>query len=491
MRVNQRFMAYSPFLSTALRAKVPGPLAIFFGLTLGITDDLFAQQGKLMDSAVGKSKENFNVIDARIFSNQGGSANDFYVVAGAFGLIIVIMILMAIFRNIRASLVNQRLSVYRTKKTQSKMAALNMSDDAAEALSRIAKGAGFSAEELITDNRIFESSANELKASNPSDPALKFLQSIREQSDFLFGNPKVAFVCSQMLEIGQKVRIFVEHQGKGHSFLSSVLRVTESELWVRPPKVKGKTINLTLFKKFEIRVYRPEDGEYHFFSSLRRQITKPVHALILDHGVQVLRMNHRKQERVAVEIEKKVAYMVAAEDSKFSFGDIKALQVSQTVVDLSAGGMMTASEGLPAGVQAGTSIVTTLGEAGIKQKVYGKVMRIDQEEGNSLAFIHIMFTRLSERNRHLLDKFVVALKKSGGKPPQKTKVPPKHQTEETLVPEGESPDAGSIKPEQQEASPLKPNQGEALPQAEEAEDLDLRSEDLDLDLEPDEEDEKL
>lgn len=370
--------------------------------------------------------QHFQVIDPKAFRSGGAFATDLYIVGGGFALLIGLLILYGVFRSVRNRLMSRRLKLYKQKKLLSKMSALNMSEDAADSLSLIGKMTGHKVDELLSDNREFEKALNQIKAATPNNPLLSLAQPIREQADFVFGNPKVHFVVSQMLEVGQEVRVFVTHQGRQHSFVTRLLRVTNSELWLRPPKVKGKVVKLTAFKRFELRVYRPQDGEYHMFCDLKRQINKPVHALILKHAVQVMRMNHRKHERVAVEIDRQIAYIVPKQSSQFTFGEMEAVPNTVTIADLSSGGMRIITEGLHDAVEVGTEVVTKLPETGIRKKIRSHIVRIDKEPDSNVIYVHLMFANLTERDRHLLEKFVHSLNtgKKAAKP-KKIKMPSK------------------------------------------------------------------
>ncbi|MDT8445315.1 MAG: PilZ domain-containing protein [bacterium] len=371
-----------------------------------LTGDLWAQSRAIVERGAGKTSANFQVIDPKAFRSGGAFSTDLYVVGGGFAGLIGLMIVYAIYRSIRNKLTTKRLKRYKQKKMLSKMSALNMSSDSADALTDIAKRTGNKVDELLADNRLYEKALNELKAQNPADPLLGYAQTIREQADFVFSNPKVNFVVTQMLEVGQEVRVFVTHQGKEHSFVTRLLRVTNSELWLRPPKIKGKVVKLTSFKRFELRVYRPQDGEYHMFCDLRRQISKPVDALIIGHALQVMRMNHRKQERIAVELERKIAYVLPKQNTQFSFGEFEAVQNTVTLVDLSSGGARLVTEGLPEGVDIGTEVLMVIPETGLRKKLRSHIVRIDKEPEGKLIFLHLMFSNLNERDRHQMEKFI-------------------------------------------------------------------------------------
>jgi len=380
---------------------------------------------------VTKTWDDFQVVDPKAFRSQSVFAGDLYYVGGSFIVLIFLAIVMAIYRSYKRRRIGSHIQNYQKRKSQSKLIALKMSQDASNAMSAIAKATNLTTDGFLADNRSFERSVNQLRAGNPNDPLLGLVQSIREQADFLVSNPKVAFVSSQMLEVSMEVRVFVSFQGKEHSFLSRVLRVTDSELWVQPPKAKGKVINLNRFKEVEIRLYRPQDGEYSFVCSMQRQIRIPVNAIILAHTLSVQRMTQRKQERIAVEIDRKVGYLIPKMDSQFSFGETELISNTVRIVDISSGGLRVATEDMIEGVDIDVEVVTTLPEVGIRRKIMCKIVRMDRPEGSKIIYLHLMFTSLNERNRHLLEKFV-HLVKVGGYPTKKARIP--NRIKEAIVP---------------------------------------------------------
>ena len=433
--------------------------------------------------------EDFNVVDPKIFHSPIGYEGEWVYLAVAFGFFLFMGIVYSIYTKIKAAQMGKNVQKYKVKKDQTKMLALQMSEDGSEALQDLAKRSGKSTDDLLTDNRNFEKAVNQVIAKNPADPILAMVQSIREQADFVYSNHKVAFVCTQMLEVGQELRVFVTHKGKDHSFLARVLRVTQSELWLKPPKAKGKVINLTVFKRFEIRLYRPQDGEYHFFVDLVRQIKRPVNALVLSHALQVTRLNHRQHERIAVELEKKIAYLIPKVDAQFTFGETEAIQNTVTIMDISAGGLRFVTEGLPDGVEVETPVVTLLPEVGIRKKIRSKIVRIDHKDGDKLYFVHLMFGSLTERDRHLLEKFIHETKL--GKKPVKKAAGIPSRVKDALAGIGPTPGLEGAAAEAAVSGPeaAEPIELEAAPDA--GLDLDLGNDqdldkemNLDLDSEP-------
>jgi len=381
-------------------------------------------EGKVLGTRiVTKTWDDFQVIDPKAFRTQTVFGGDLYYIGGGLSILIILLLLLMFYRSYRTSRISSHLKKYNKRKSQSKLIALKMSEDVSDAVTAIAKKTNATTDSFLADNRNFERSVNQLKSENPSDSLLGMVQSIREQADFKVSNPQVAFICSQMLEPSMQVRVFVHVKGKDHSFLSRVLRVTESELWVQPPKVKRKVINLSQFKKVEIRLYRPQDGEYSFVCDLKRQIRIPVHGLVLNHTLAVQRMSQRKQERVPVQLERKIGFYIPKMDSQFSFGETELVANTVTIVDISSGGLRVETEDVIDGVDIDIEVVTSLPEVGIRRKIRSKIVRIDRPENSKLIYLHLMFTSLNERNRHLLEKFIHSLKVSGNKAIKKPTLP--------------------------------------------------------------------
>jgi c-di-GMP-binding flagellar brake protein YcgR len=233
-----------------------------------------------------------------------------------------------------------------------------------------------------------------LRQKEPNSSLLQRIPALREDLGYTFYNRKVPFICTQMLQTGQKLRVTIKYQGKPHSYVSTILNTTEAEFWVKPPNAGGKSVDLSRFKHFGFSVFRKNDGEYRFACPLIKQIEKPTSALVMSHVSKIKKLKAREHERYRLQLKK-----------EFFFSDLKtSSSCIGIVMDISIGGMRVLVKSIPEGVVQGSQVFFKLEEAGIQQEIRAEVVRISQQKDK--IFMHLRFQDMSELNRLHIQKFV-------------------------------------------------------------------------------------
>ena len=240
----------------------------------------------------------------------------------------------------------------------------------------------------------------------PSDPLLIKIPGLREDLGYIFFNRRANFICTQMLQSGQKMRVGVKFKGKSHSYVSTILNTAEDEFWVKPPTVKGKTINLSKFKSFDFSIFRKNDGEYRFSSKLKSQITTPINALVMEHVNEIKKLATREHDRYMLQFKRKFFFVYKQKKGKQSEQAGESAQCTGTVVDISIGGLKFTVPEISEKVVEGISVIFKLEEAKIRNEIQAEIVRISTEGGNKS--IHLQYQDLSELNRLYLQKFIAS-----------------------------------------------------------------------------------
>ena len=67
-----------------------------------------------------------------------------------------------------------------------------------------------------------------------------------------------------MLEPGTHLECQILHNEKNVVFMSNVLDSNETELMLKPPKVKNRPANMKQFTELQCRIRRENDADYEF-----------------------------------------------------------------------------------------------------------------------------------------------------------------------------------------------------------------------------------
>lgn len=345
-------------------------------------------------------KEKVKHIDTSFLSLKGAYKSSPEMVIAFFTVLFAFILFISIYQWLRFKGVKKTSRRYMQKKEEAKQnQIMDISETASKQLIELANKAGTVPERLITSNREFEKAVLKINEMVPKEPLVQQLPGLREDLGFIFYNRRAPFITSKMLTAGNKVRVGMVIKTKKHSYVSTILNTSESEFWVKPPTAKGKVVNLRKFKSLEFRVFRRSDGEFQFFCNVKKQITQPVHAIVLEHCDDIKRLPKRKDDRYRVQFERKIFFVNSLEQEEES-----NISCSAIVVDISLGGMKFNVKDLPVEAAVGTTVVFELKEAKIKHSIHGNIVRTSKHE--KLISSHVQFTDLSELDRLYLQKFI-------------------------------------------------------------------------------------
>lgn len=345
-------------------------------------------------------------IDTSIFSTRGtpGTSSTVYI---WFGISVVALVSLSILYNWWS---NNKIKRSRQKFIQMQdpvqQDGFDFSEDTSQHIESLAKAVHVEPDKLLSSNKNFEKAVAKLRKISPADLLLPKINSLRENLGYTFNNRRNYFVCTQMLPSGQKLRVSINNKGKFHSYIGTILNSNEEEFWVKPPTVKGKTVDLSKFKILGFSIFRKNDGEYRFTCRLKTQLNKPQHALVMAHVNKIKKLHIREYARYKLQFEKKFYFMVSDKKGEKKDTSKESPQISGTVVDISQGGLKFILKEKPENIVIGIKVLLNLEEAKIKQDVHCEIVKISSDKENK--YIHLQFMNLSELNRLYLEKFITA-----------------------------------------------------------------------------------
>lgn len=345
-------------------------------------------------------------LDTSMFTIQGGSAtssNALYIVIIVIVLIVAAIIIYRWISSQRIKKANQR---YLQKRAKAQQQEIELSEDASFRLVALAKAVNAVPEKLLGSNVAFEKAVEKLKKNSPDDPLINKIPALREDLGYIFYNRRAQFVCTQMLQTGQKLRVGVSFKGKSHSYVGTIINTTENEFWVKPPTIKGKTVNLSNFKTFNFSIFRKNDGEYRFTSQLKSQIKTPMNALVMAHVNKIKKLHTREHERYALQFKRNFYFLIGGKKGSAGGKIDSQYQCPGVVMDISIGGMKFQTKELPEKVTEGVNVVFKLEEAKIKNEINAEIVKISGSKGK--VNVHLQFQNLSELNRLYLQKFIAS-----------------------------------------------------------------------------------
>ncbi|MDX2471405.1 MAG: hypothetical protein QNL04_12600 [SAR324 cluster bacterium] len=341
-------------------------------------------------------------VDGSIFGHA--EAFDYYPLLAFAGLLVFLWSIFAIRKLFTRYVLQRDLREYHQKKAIAKMDSMMVSDSTAKALELIAAENNQAPDELLNDNSLFEKSVSVFKNKYPKHEVLQGLHQIRRELDYTFTNPKMTFFNTNMIEKGQKIRAYLSVKGETRSFLTHVIRSSEKQLWIKPPKLKGKFLNLSKFQNITFKIYRLGDTEYSFTLPLQLQKEKPVPAVILSHTSELIDLKERPMSKVKVAYQSKIVYLIPedTDDPFLTKYTTKACQ--STISQISTNKLKVVSEKLPDEVIPGSYALFKLKEAQIDERVKGKVVNVEQD--NKFYYVTLSILELSEAGRLKLENFM-------------------------------------------------------------------------------------
>ena len=316
------------------------------------------------------------------------------------GAVVVFFILFSIFHGwMKNRRFKKTQKDYQERKEKTKLRELDISASSLQLIQEMAAQTKKNWEEIVSDNRQFELAVNKLQKKRAQAYLLEQIPSLRNDLEFVFFNVAVPFLTTKMMQIGQKVRAGVTVKGKEHSYIAAVMNISESELWVNPPTVKGKVVDLSQFKKLDISVFRKDDGEFRFSCKVKKQVNTPMHAIITQHTDKITKLQTREYDRYALKFKRKFNFL----DGELT-GEVKI----GTVIDISLGGMKIYLDELPKKAEVGNLLQFSLKEAKIQKKIQAQIVRLGKEDDQ--LSVHVQFTDLTELSRLHLEKFIASKK---------------------------------------------------------------------------------
>ena len=347
-------------------------------------------------------------IDPSFLELKGTASSSNTILFVIIGIIVGLIVFGYIYRwfqNKRFTISGQ--NYLKRKAVEKPDTQIDISEGASKLIIALANAANTVPESLIASNQFFEKAVDKVIKIAPTDPILNQVPWLREDLGYVFYNRRVPFISSKMLQPGQKIRVGVNFKGKSHYYVSTLLNSTEMEFWVKPPTVKGKTINMSKFKNLEFRVFRKSDGEFRFICKLLSQIDTPAHAIVLSHTNSINRLPKREDTRYELTFKRKIYFITSIDELKKKSLESSAVSATGIVEDISIGGMKFHVKKQPANVVVGTTVVFRLEEAKIKQEIHGNIIRINQVKEDQINF-HIQFYDMSELHRLYLQKFIAS-----------------------------------------------------------------------------------
>lgn len=360
------------------------------------------------EEALGLPKK----IDATMFELSNVRA-DVGVVIFLLMMILIISLAMPAYRYFQSLKIGKEVEQYQKKKALHKMSSMNASEAVSKALITIAGEVEQPPEDLLADNELFEKSLETFRQMYPTHPYVRNAQKMRAELNFVFGNPKAKFVVSQMLQSKQKIRVFANMEGRHMSFVTQVIRGSDKQLWLVPPKVKGKVFDISKFDELTIKVNHPGDGDYQFTTRLRAQVNRPVDALVLDQTDRIERLDPSRMAQCHHDFEQKFVFMVEKMEEITIFKKYDSFPAMATILGMSPDSLEVASESIPKEVYEGCIVLFKLKNVGIDEKITGKVFSLKSKKG--VTYLKIQIIKLSEKGRLMLEKYIIKKTKEGSR----------------------------------------------------------------------------
>jgi len=274
---------------------------------------------------------------------------------------------------------------------------------------------------LLEARSLFEDAVARFREANPGHPALRMVGPLRQRLEYGFSNNRNPFVDTRMLAPGIRMRARIRLPSRKISFLTILVGVNERQFIIRPPKAKGKPVDLSGIKELSFRVSRENDAEYEFTTQVLGQLRDGNRAVLLAHTKAISRMLFRTAERIETALPVQLYIIRQEYTSDRSIAHFKVID-SQFVIDgilrdLSIGGALAEAKGGQDQLHDGDIVVFQLPGAQIRDDLVSQVTgMLPLDEGDAFQ-IHLQFQGMKELNRLKLSKFLEGLKAHGFPPP--------------------------------------------------------------------------
>jgi len=268
----------------------------------------------------------------------------------------------------------------------------------------------------------FEGAVRAFRDKRPDDPALRRVNALRQRLGFGFNNVRNPMNDTRLLPTGVKMQCRIGLPKRTVSFLTVLLGTSETQMSVRPPKSKGKPVDLTRFPTLTFRVSRENDAEYEFTCKVLGQSKSGVQAVGVAHTNEIRRLLFRNAVRVPVDfpaqfyvvrqdaIEDKARAALRPQDSQYV--------LTAQMRDLSIGGGLALVADPSQAPDTGDMVIFRLPEAQVQTDLVAQVVRrVDRTDGQ--AQLHLQFAGIKELDRLKLNRFVLDQQEAmgSGSPP--------------------------------------------------------------------------
>jgi c-di-GMP-binding flagellar brake protein YcgR/HAMP domain-containing protein len=315
-------------------------------------------------------------------------------------------------------LANQRARERARHRLNAVVEELGISRDDLTVISALTSETDIMAQVAALESRAtFEGAVRAFRERQPDDPLLRRVNPLRQRLGFGFNNVRNPVTDTRLLPVGIKLQCRIPLPNRSVAFLTVLLGTNENQMAVRPPKAKGKPVDLTRFPSLTFRVSRENDAEYEFVCPVVGQSRSGLFAVALAHTNDIHRMLFRNAVRVPIDfpgqfyvvrqdaIEEKSRAALRPQDSQY------VLRVQ--LKDLSIGGAL-AWVAKPAQAPAtGDMVVFRLPEAQVQSDLVEQVVRkSDSPEGK--IQLHLQFAGLKELDRLKLNRFILEQQETAG-----------------------------------------------------------------------------
>ena len=231
---------------------------------------------------------------------------------------------------------------------------------------------------------------------------------LRKGLQFTFKNTKASFICTQMLEPGTHLECQILHKEKNVVFMSNVLDSNETELLLKPPKVKSRPANMKQFTELQCRIRRENDADYEFNLKIVGQLVRDLNAVILEHTSNIRRLHIRHSERLQLDLKMRFEIVDVRQyekDRQLDLGRRDYTKLSGIIKDMSAGGIKVRLKELPSdGIKRDDVFIFHLPYASLRKKLVVSVLDVVSLEGS--IDIHCEFRDVDMLTRMKINQYL-------------------------------------------------------------------------------------
>jgi c-di-GMP-binding flagellar brake protein YcgR len=263
----------------------------------------------------------------------------------------------------------------------------------------------------------FEGAVRAFRERRPDDPALRRVNPLRQRLGFGFSNVRNPVTDTRMLPVGIKLQCRIGLPKRSVTFLTALLGTSENQMSIRPPKAKGKPVDLTRFPSLTFRVSRDNDAEYEFTCRVTGQSRSGVYAVGLAHTNEIQRMLFRNAVRVPVDFPGQF-YVVRQDAIEDKSRAALRPQDSQYVLrvqlrDVSIGGALAVVANAAQAPETGDMVIFRLPEAQVHSDLVAQVVRKSNSPEGQVQ-LHLQFAGLKELDRLKLNRFILEQQETMG-----------------------------------------------------------------------------